>query len=181
MAVPAWAVRPNEPYGFRGRKAILNHAWPQLVGPNNKVNRHPRTLSKTSRDHWPVSVTPAYWPSTSAVFPADGSRSLAARRAAMWNVLALNVGGHRDVGTSRAAWKQCLSTRHGCSGSKRKDNNNNNNNNKMSVSLLPPPTLPPRQCSGGGVFSFLGGLVSPSVCMRGCALPHRLSSLSRRD
>ena len=23
---PSWAVRPNEPYGFRGRKAVLNHA-----------------------------------------------------------------------------------------------------------------------------------------------------------
>ena len=23
---PSWAVRPNEPSGFRGRKAILNHA-----------------------------------------------------------------------------------------------------------------------------------------------------------
>ena len=23
---PSWAVRPNEPYGFRGRKTILNHA-----------------------------------------------------------------------------------------------------------------------------------------------------------
>ena len=23
---PFWAVRPNEPSGFRGRKAILNHA-----------------------------------------------------------------------------------------------------------------------------------------------------------
>ena len=23
---PSWALRPNEPYGFRGRKAILNHA-----------------------------------------------------------------------------------------------------------------------------------------------------------
>ena len=23
---PGWAVRPNEPSGFRGRKAILNHA-----------------------------------------------------------------------------------------------------------------------------------------------------------
>ena len=23
---PCWAFRPNEPYGFRGRKAILNHA-----------------------------------------------------------------------------------------------------------------------------------------------------------
>ena len=22
----SWAFRPNEPYGFRGRKAILNHA-----------------------------------------------------------------------------------------------------------------------------------------------------------
>ena len=56
----------------------------------------------------------------------------------MWNELALNVGGHRDVGTSRAAWKQCLPTRHGCSGSKRKDNNNN----KMSVSLPPPLPRP---------------------------------------
>ena len=26
VAVPGWAVRPNEPSGFRGRKAILNHA-----------------------------------------------------------------------------------------------------------------------------------------------------------
>ena len=25
---PSWAVRPNEPSGFRGRKAILNHACP---------------------------------------------------------------------------------------------------------------------------------------------------------
>ena len=24
--LPSWAVRPNEPSGFRGRKAILNHA-----------------------------------------------------------------------------------------------------------------------------------------------------------
>ena len=23
---PSWSFRPNEPYGFRGRKAILNHA-----------------------------------------------------------------------------------------------------------------------------------------------------------
>ena len=23
---PSWAVRPNEPSGFRGRKTILNHA-----------------------------------------------------------------------------------------------------------------------------------------------------------
>ena len=23
---PSWAVRPNEPYSFYGRKAILNHA-----------------------------------------------------------------------------------------------------------------------------------------------------------
>ena len=23
---PSWAFRPNEPYGFRARKAILNHA-----------------------------------------------------------------------------------------------------------------------------------------------------------
>ena len=30
---PSWAVRPNEPHGFRGRKAILNHAH-ALVVPN---------------------------------------------------------------------------------------------------------------------------------------------------
>ena len=23
---PSWAFRPNEPYGFRGRKAKVNHA-----------------------------------------------------------------------------------------------------------------------------------------------------------
>ena len=32
---PSWDVRPNEPYGFRGRKAILNITvlthWSQLV------------------------------------------------------------------------------------------------------------------------------------------------------
>ena len=31
---PSWAVRPKEPSGFRGRKAILNHMlrhWSQLV------------------------------------------------------------------------------------------------------------------------------------------------------
>ena len=26
VKVAVWAVRPNEPSGFRGRKAILNHA-----------------------------------------------------------------------------------------------------------------------------------------------------------
>ena len=26
VEVASWAVRPNEPSGFRGRKAILNHA-----------------------------------------------------------------------------------------------------------------------------------------------------------
>ena len=40
---PSWAVRHNEPSGFRGRKAILNHAlaWPQLV-PNmsTDIRRH---------------------------------------------------------------------------------------------------------------------------------------------
>ena len=25
-AWPSWALRPKEPHGFRGRKAILNHA-----------------------------------------------------------------------------------------------------------------------------------------------------------
>ena len=26
LGCPSWAVRPNEPYGFRGRKAVFNHA-----------------------------------------------------------------------------------------------------------------------------------------------------------
>ena len=44
------AVRPNEPCGFRGRKAILNHALalPGLSLSLTYVNRHPRTLSNTT-------------------------------------------------------------------------------------------------------------------------------------
>ena len=62
---PSWAVRPNEPSGFHGRKAIywtmLRH-WLQLV-PNKKyVNWHLRTLRITSSWlnnvwHWPESGT----------------------------------------------------------------------------------------------------------------------------
>ena len=46
---PSWAVRPYEPHGFHGRKAILNRAH-GLVSPGPKyVIRHPRTLSITRR------------------------------------------------------------------------------------------------------------------------------------
>ena len=46
---PSWAVRPNEPYGFRGRKAILNHAHAFVAACPLYVNRHPRTLNNTGR------------------------------------------------------------------------------------------------------------------------------------
>ena len=39
---PSWAFRPNEPYGFCGRKATLVTICPHYV------NRHPRTWSATS-------------------------------------------------------------------------------------------------------------------------------------
>ena len=41
---PSWAPRPNEPYGFCGRKATLNHEH-ALV---SLSTRYPRTLSSTS-------------------------------------------------------------------------------------------------------------------------------------
>ena len=41
---PSWAPRPNELYGFCGRKATMNH-WSQFVP--NMPTRHPRTLSST--------------------------------------------------------------------------------------------------------------------------------------
>ena len=45
---PSWAVRPNEPSGFLGRKAILNHASALVSACPLYVNRHPRTLSNTT-------------------------------------------------------------------------------------------------------------------------------------
>ena len=45
---PSWAGRPNEPSGFRGRKAILNHAHALVSACPEYVNRHPRTLSNTT-------------------------------------------------------------------------------------------------------------------------------------
>ena len=46
---PSWAPRPNEPYGFCGRKATLNHAH-ALVSLSLIMmsTRHPRTLSSTT-------------------------------------------------------------------------------------------------------------------------------------
>ena len=46
MAV--WAVHPNEPSGFHGRKAILNHASALVTTCPLYVNWHLRTLSITS-------------------------------------------------------------------------------------------------------------------------------------
>ena len=45
---PSWAFRPNEPCGFRGRKAILKHAPALVSACPYYVNRHPRTLSNTT-------------------------------------------------------------------------------------------------------------------------------------
>ena len=54
---PSWAFRPNEPYGFCGRKATLNHAyrhWSQFV-PNMSTDirghealRHHRSFQEFS-------------------------------------------------------------------------------------------------------------------------------------
>ena len=48
VAVLGCPVRPNEPYGFRGPKATLNHASALVSACPQYVNRHPRTLSNTT-------------------------------------------------------------------------------------------------------------------------------------
>ena len=41
-----WAVRPNEPYGFRGRKAILNHALNlSLIIMSTDIRKKKKTVS----------------------------------------------------------------------------------------------------------------------------------------
>ena len=45
---PSWAVRPNEPSGFCGRKDLLNHASALVSACPQYVSQHPRTLSITS-------------------------------------------------------------------------------------------------------------------------------------
>ena len=45
---PSWAVRPNEPSGFGGRKAILNHASALVSACLKYVNWHLKTLSNTA-------------------------------------------------------------------------------------------------------------------------------------
>jgi len=45
---PSWAFCPNEPYGFCGRKATLNHASALVTVCPWYVNQHPRTWSSTS-------------------------------------------------------------------------------------------------------------------------------------
>ena len=45
---PSWAVHPNEPSGFRGRKAILNHASALVSACPWYINWHPRTLNNTT-------------------------------------------------------------------------------------------------------------------------------------
>ena len=45
---PSWAVRPNKPSGFRGRKELLNRVLALVSACPYYVNRHLRTLSNTS-------------------------------------------------------------------------------------------------------------------------------------
>ena len=58
----SWAPRPNEPYGFCGRKATLNRGAASVLVttwfvPNNYVNRHPRTWSSASSTHSTLGYT----------------------------------------------------------------------------------------------------------------------------
>ena len=50
-AWPSWALRPKEPHGFRGRKAILNHAHAR----KNKEKGKGLTLGKLSLICQPTS------------------------------------------------------------------------------------------------------------------------------
>ena len=50
---PSWVPRPNEPCGFCGRKATLNHVSALVTIYPWYVNRHPRTLSSTSSSSLP--------------------------------------------------------------------------------------------------------------------------------
>jgi len=63
---PSWAPRPNEPYGFCGRKATLNraHVLVKVFFPNNYVNPTSGTLSSTS----PSSSSSSVWCLTSTVW-----------------------------------------------------------------------------------------------------------------
>ena len=56
---PPWAVRPNEPSGFHGCKAILNHASALVSACPEYVNRHLRTLSNTT--YLPTHITDIKW------------------------------------------------------------------------------------------------------------------------
>ena len=49
VEVAVLGVHPNESHGFRGRKAILNHADALVSACPSHVNRHSRTLSNTGR------------------------------------------------------------------------------------------------------------------------------------
>ena len=63
---PSWAVRPNEPSGFRGRKELLNRASALATTCPWYVNWHLRTLSITSSSlskccKWRPSSHPLFW------------------------------------------------------------------------------------------------------------------------
>ena len=55
---PSWAVRPNEPSGFHGRKDLLNRASAFVTTCPYYVNWHLRTLSNTSSSSSSFSSTP---------------------------------------------------------------------------------------------------------------------------
>ena len=48
---PSWAVRPNEPSGFRRRKAILNHAS-ALVSNNTQGSRRDQKIKRSRGGRW---------------------------------------------------------------------------------------------------------------------------------
>ena len=55
---PSWAVRPNEPSGFRGRKELLNRASALVTTCPKYVNWHLRTLSiNSSSSLWTLRPT----------------------------------------------------------------------------------------------------------------------------
>ena len=71
----SWAVRPNEPSGFRGRKDLLNHAsalvcLSLICQPTSEDIKHPFT--SPPRPHSSGAVWESRWPSR-AVRPSEPS------------------------------------------------------------------------------------------------------------
>ena len=58
---PSWAFRPNEPYGFCGSKATVNHASALVTVCPWYIKRHPRTWSSTSSSSPSSSSSSSSW------------------------------------------------------------------------------------------------------------------------